>query len=611
MPGVSARRSDDPTRIGPYDIVGVLGEGGMARVHLRGQRGRPAGRGEGHARGRPPRPGVPRTIPPGDRGRPPGQLELHRRDRRRDLDADPPWYAAEYVRAPSLAGLVDLTGPLPVPAVRWLAAGVAGALLAVHARRIVHRDLKPANVLVELAGPQLIEFGIARSRGEEGLTAPGRFIGTLAYMAPEQIDGIATPASDVYALGATLVHAATGHPPFSAADDNVLAARVLAGRIDREGLPAELADLVDRCTHRDPQQRPAPADLLRTLAGELHGCTGPDLLPPQVVAAISEFARDDEQETDRQVRAQLGRARAPQHRTRRLTRAPLLPRWHLPLRGVTRIVADVDTVVARCRDEVVAVAAADGTVRWRQRAPATGCARLGMGAGVVCFVAGTELCCVDAHDGRRRWRAPLPSADLTDLSLAELFVCHEGMYVRLPDRIRRFDRVTGERRRTLRGTVQGPLTIVDDRIYGRSSSSCYAFDISTGEFLWRTPADRRVGGHHGRVAASGPTVAVLTERRTGPTSTSDLVGLDRHHGRRRWSTTCAGNVLSAAAGHGFVTSGATSHEVVDAGSGAVFAVDSRVGSAPAPAPAAPLLTTADGDRLCAWVCDEVVDRSAR
>jgi tRNA A-37 threonylcarbamoyl transferase component Bud32 len=75
-----------------------------------------------------------------------------------DADADVPWLATAYIAAPSLNRLVRGGGPLPVPAVRWLAAGCAEALESIHNAGLVHRDLKPSNVLVSPDGPRVIDF---------------------------------------------------------------------------------------------------------------------------------------------------------------------------------------------------------------------------------------------------------------------------------------------------------------------------------------------------------------------------------------------------------------------------------------------------------------------
>ena len=87
-----------------------------------------------------------------------------------DSEADVPWLATVYVPAPSLSKLVRTCGPLPAAAVRWLAAGCAEALEAIHSVGLVHRDLKPSNVLISPDGPRVIDFGVARAAERIQLT---------------------------------------------------------------------------------------------------------------------------------------------------------------------------------------------------------------------------------------------------------------------------------------------------------------------------------------------------------------------------------------------------------------------------------------------------------
>jgi serine/threonine protein kinase len=207
-------------------------------------------------------------------------------------EADIPWLATVYVPAPSLSQLVLACGPLPAPAVRWLAAGCAEALESIHGAGLVHRDLKPSNVLVSLDGPRVIDFGVARAVERIALTVTRGGVGTPAYMAPEQARDtrLATSASDIYALGATMLFAATGHPPYQGETVMDVLVRLATGPPDFSGLPADLTEEVAACLERDPRSRPTSASLLARLAPEL-SAAGHDgaPLPSRALALIEEY----------------------------------------------------------------------------------------------------------------------------------------------------------------------------------------------------------------------------------------------------------------------------------------------------------------------------------
>ena len=212
-----------------------------------------------------------------------------------DPEAEVPWLATAYVPAPSLSRLVETCGPLPVPAVRWLAAGCAEALESIHAAGLVHRDLKPSNVLVSLDGPQVIDFGVARAVERIQLTATREALGTPAYMAPEQAREARStgPASDVFSLGSTLLYAATGHAPYQGETTVDVLVRLATEPPDLAGLPAELADPLQRCLDRDPDRRPTPAQLVAGIAATMRfeGNDGSRSLPPRAVALIEDHRR--------------------------------------------------------------------------------------------------------------------------------------------------------------------------------------------------------------------------------------------------------------------------------------------------------------------------------
>jgi hypothetical protein len=147
-------------------------------------------------------------------------------------------------------------------------AGVAEALRAVHAVGIVHRDLKPSNILLGQEGPFVIDFGIAQASDSTALTRTGLKVGTPAFMAPEQIRGSsATPAADVWALGAVALYAATGQRAFGEGDTTVVYYRVVHEEPDLSGCPAWLLPLVRACLSKDPEARPNLQEVLDFLNG--------------------------------------------------------------------------------------------------------------------------------------------------------------------------------------------------------------------------------------------------------------------------------------------------------------------------------------------------------
>ncbi|MCO5164897.1 MAG: serine/threonine protein kinase [Planctomycetes bacterium] len=136
-----------------------------------------------------------------------------------------PYLAMELIQGDDLAALVRTGG---VPPFEWSAgilATIARTLAHCHAHGVVHRDLKPQNVVIERATgrPVLLDFGLVRVDPRAGLASTqaasvaGELKGTPAFMAPEQVDGEAGPASDVYALGATLYFLLTGRAPVEGA----------------------------------------------------------------------------------------------------------------------------------------------------------------------------------------------------------------------------------------------------------------------------------------------------------------------------------------------------------------------------------------------------------
>ena len=171
----------------------------------------------------------------------------------------------ELVSAPTLEELVRTRGPLSPQRAARLGLGLLDALEAAHRAGIVHRDLKPKNVMVRDNGAtKLADFGIASLQGDPRLTATGLVVGSPAYMAPEQVEAqAASPATDLWALGATLWFAVEGQPPFGGGEFQTLSA-IVNGQPHRPERLGPLAPVLARLLVKDPAGR-ATATQLRPL----------------------------------------------------------------------------------------------------------------------------------------------------------------------------------------------------------------------------------------------------------------------------------------------------------------------------------------------------------
>ncbi|MFE7274443.1 serine/threonine-protein kinase [Streptomyces sp. NPDC057623] len=284
-------QADDPPVVAGYRLAARLGAGGMGRVYLSHTQG-----------GRPVAIKVVRpelADDPAFRRRFRREVEAARRVRGAytaeliDVDADgvPPWLATLYVPGPSLTEAVARRGPLPVPAVLWLMAGVAEALQAVHGAGIVHRDLKPSNVLLAADGPRVIDFGISLAADLSSHTATGSTVGTPHFMAPEQAaGGEVTAATDVFALGQTAAFAALGRPLYGDGSAVGVLYRIVHDEPDLSVLPEQLRPLFARCLAAAPQERATLAEIVewcrRRLGADAEAGAGPtvwrDVMGPEV-----------------------------------------------------------------------------------------------------------------------------------------------------------------------------------------------------------------------------------------------------------------------------------------------------------------------------------------
>jgi len=285
----------DGGRIGPYEVLGPLGAGGMGEVYL--ARDTRLGR------------EVALKVLPSETARDPGRLARFEREARAVAALNHPNIVTvhaiddlggervivmERVTGRPLSAAIE-PGGLPVARVLELAVPIADALSAAHERGVVHRDLKPANVMVGDEGRvKVLDFGLAKwvaPAGDVETAAPTAtqtleavVVGTIPYMAPEQLRGERVDTrADIFSFGVMLYEMAAGARPFRGATSADLTSAVLRDEPPplaalRPDLPPRLSRIVARCLEKDPRRRIQSAvDLrqqLQDLAEDLRG--GPE-----------------------------------------------------------------------------------------------------------------------------------------------------------------------------------------------------------------------------------------------------------------------------------------------------------------------------------------------
>ncbi|MEJ2866801.1 serine/threonine-protein kinase [Actinomycetospora sp. OC33-EN08] len=272
---------------GRYELVELMGRGGMAEVHRATDRelGRVV---------------AVKLLPEERRGDDTDAARLREEARAaavvshphvvavHDVGSSPHgvYVVMELLEGRTWADLLVAHGRVAEQEAARVGAAVASALAYAHEQGVVHRDVGPANIMLLADGtPKLMDFGIARLGDRGGLTETGHVVGTAAYMSPEQVRGEDLDGrSDVYSLGCTLYEQVTGRPPFTGAASADVAAQRLhePPRPPRQLTPAMsvgMEALVLRMLAREPRDRPDAAEVATALEDLARPAAATDVLP--------------------------------------------------------------------------------------------------------------------------------------------------------------------------------------------------------------------------------------------------------------------------------------------------------------------------------------------
>lgn len=491
-----------PSRIGPYRVIRKLGGGGMSQVYL--------------AVSRRLRPVAVKVVRP-ELAADPGFRTRFRTEVAAaqavnatytapvvgaDPDAPQPWLATAYIPGPSLDAAVKDPGPLPEGTLRMLGGGLVEALAAVHRAGVVHGDLKPSNILLTSDRPRIIDFGISRAI-DAGESSFGRHPeGSPEFMSPEQANcGDITPASDVFALGAVLVYAATGTPPFGSGRTEAVLSRVLHAPPALDGVPTGLLGTLTACLDKDPARRPSIEELRSQL-------------PPQAREGWLGAVESQVIQAQRALRHDL---------------RPPLVRRRLLVAGAVLAAAASSGAAVLLRSSGADRPSALPELAWTARLPDSGMVPAALGSTVLC-TSNTTCASFDRTTGHPLWK------DLSGQT-KEYGADDRHVYaIRLDGRLHAYEARTGKALWTVApNRAEAPeLTLVTrELVVTRSGTeNLQATDIESGTVRWRAENRDTADG-----ATPGGDVITWGDTKNGFPS-PPVLGysvLDKDTGRAVWS----------------------------------------------------------------------------
>lgn len=371
-------RTNDPVRIGSYSLTGRLGAGGFGTVYAA------SGDDGVDVALKVLRPELADDVRLRDRLAREGQaiqrVEGSRTVKVFDVvtEGDYAYLVMELLEGEDLETFVERDGPLTGPQLWFVAEGLTQALRDIHRAGITHRDLKPSNVIYGPDGVKVVDFGVSVVADQTSLTQTGAFVGTAAWISPEQVrDGDATGQSDVFNLGLVIAFVATGKHPFGSGRADAVMYRISNGTPNTEGLREPLASLVAACLQRDPAQRPTIdqlSEFFRTDGTSNLTATGPTgtvivgasqapvttqgpttPVPEVVEAGSTEVTANDASESNAITRTRLVRSRRQPNTTAAATpRDPESLRTTPTVRTVTLTPAVIIALVSAAAIAVIA-----------------------------------------------------------------------------------------------------------------------------------------------------------------------------------------------------------------------------------------------------------------